>query len=95
MDREVLSDRLDGLFQEALAKAMELVEKAPDGQWIAATEWPVREVFLDLARQCYQEMLQARIDSTPAASRPPFSPGSSGDAAEQRDARRNAGHRRR
>jgi hypothetical protein len=51
------------------------VEQAPDGRWIAASEWQVRDIFQRLTRDCYQAMLQAKADAHPTASQAAFSPG--------------------
>lgn len=76
MDKEVIKRRLTERFQQSLAAAAALaaVEAAPDGQWIAASEWQVRDVFQKLTAECYQEMVQGRIDAEPSASRAAFSP---------------------
>ena len=75
MDKDVLKRRLTERFQHSLAEALAAVEAAPDGQWIAASEWQVRDVFQKLTAECYQEMVQGRIDAQPSASRAAFSPG--------------------
>jgi hypothetical protein len=89
MDKEVLKRRLTERFQQLLAEALAAVEAAPDGQWIAASEWQVRDVFQKLTAECYQEMVQGRIEAEPSASRAAFSPGgrAGGGAAEQGAAR--------
>jgi hypothetical protein len=89
MDKEVLKRRLSERFQQALAEALAAVEAAPDGQWIAASEWQVRDVFQRLTAECYQGMVQGRVDAQPSAARAAFSPGgqAGGGAAEQGSAR--------
>ena len=92
MDKEVLKRRLTERFQQSLADALAAVEAAPDGQWIAASEWQVRDVFQKLTAECYQEMVQGRVDALdakPSASRAAFSPGgqAGGGAADQGPAR--------
>jgi len=47
---------------------------APDGQWIAASEWQVRDIFQELTRDGYQLMLQARADTHPTAQAAAFPP---------------------
>ena len=74
MDRQALRRRLRAKVDAALDRAVEAVESAPDGRWIAASEWAVREAFQGLMRECFQEMIQARIDADPAASAASFSP---------------------
>src|SRR4051794_10691516 len=79
MDKEVLRRRLRERFEAALDGAVAAVEGAPDGQWIAGSEWQVREVFQELMADCFRDVLQARADAHPTASQAAFSPsGSSG-----------------
>ena len=75
MDRQALRRQLRAKVEAALDKAMEAVESAPDGRWIAGSEWAVRDAFQGLMRECFQEIVQARIDRDPAASAGSFSPG--------------------
>src|SRR5438270_2263076 len=51
-----------------MQEARAAVEQAPDGRWIAASEWQVRDIFQRLTRDCYQAMLQAKADAHPTAS---------------------------
>src|SRR6476619_5140950 len=75
MDRRALRRRLREKAGAAIEKAMDAVEAAPDGQWIAGSEWAVRGAFHDLMRECFQEIVQAKVDCDPAASTGSFSPG--------------------
>ncbi|HWE94588.1 MAG TPA: hypothetical protein VG269_11545, partial [Tepidisphaeraceae bacterium] len=68
------------------------VEHAPDGQWIAASEWQVREIFQKLMSESYQQMLQARMDAAPQAA---FSPSRPPPAQGQRQASGPRAYRRR
>jgi hypothetical protein len=86
MDKDVLEQRLRERCDQALAAARAAVEQAPDGQWIAASEWEVRGIFQELTRDCYQLMLQARADQHPAAEQAAFSPSAGREAAQQRRA---------
>lgn len=74
MDKEALKRRLTERFQQALAEALAAVDAAPDGRWIAASEWQVRDAFQRLTAECYREMIQGRIDAQPAAPGAAFSP---------------------
>ena len=89
MDKEALKRRLTERFQQTLAEALAAVDAAPDGRWIAASEWQVRDAFQRLTAECYREMVQARVDADPSASRSAFSPGgqAGGGAAGQGPAR--------
>lgn len=81
MDQDDLGRRLDELCRKAVAEARSAVEAAPDGQWVAASEWQVRDVFQRLTRDCYQAMLQAKADAHPTASQAAFPPGGRAGAA--------------
>ena len=50
MDREVLKKELRERFEQALNQMIDAVEQAPDGRWIAASEWEVRQAGQDLTR---------------------------------------------
>ena len=91
MDRDKLKRELTEHFQSSLNQAMESVEKAPDGQWIAASEWQIRGIFQELMAQSYQKILQAKLD---AANQAAFSP-SKPIVAQQGPAVRRRAQRRR
>jgi hypothetical protein len=63
MDRRELRRRLRDKAGAAIEKAMDAVEAAPDGRWIAGSEWAVRGAFQELMRECFQEIVQAKLDS--------------------------------
>ena len=92
MDRDLIKRKLQEQFEQSLDKALDAVEKAPDGQWIAASEWQVREIFQKLMAQSYQQMLQARMDAAPQAA---FSPSRPRQVKEQGNASDPRAHRRR
>ena len=52
MDREALTRELTRNFQQSLTDAMDAVERAPDGAWIAGSEWQVREAFGETDGPC-------------------------------------------
>jgi hypothetical protein len=96
MDKEVLKRELTERFQQSLDSALKAVDEAPDGKWIAASEWEVRDIFQKLTADCFGRMIQRRIDHLPSASQAAFSP----DARRQVDTEqgKSAGagaHRRR
>jgi hypothetical protein len=97
MDKEVLKEQLAERFQVALDAVLAAVEAAPDGRWIEASEWVVRESFQKLMRDCYQDVLQARMQSTPQATGAAFSPSrpTRRDLAEQGGTRAAGTDRRR
>src|SRR5438309_236638 len=79
MDRQALRRELHAKVDRALDRAMDAVAAAPDGQWINASEWVVREAFQELTRDCFQAIVQARVDADPAANAAgSFSPGGGG-----------------
>lgn len=92
MDRDALKRSLKEQFDQSLEKALDAVEQAPDGRWIAASEWQVREIFQKLMSECYQTMLQAKMDAAPQAA---FSPSGPQAVKEQGKASHPRAHRRR
>jgi hypothetical protein len=98
MDRQALRRELRAKMDQALDRAMDAVEAAPDGQWINASEWVVREAFQELTRDCFQAIVQARVDADPAADAGSFSPDGGGVRRRRGDdraavQRRATGHR--
>lgn len=74
MDRDVLMHQMTERFRALYSQALDTLERAPDGQWIAASEFAFRDAFLELMKECYQEALQAKIDVHPTAQQAAFSP---------------------
>jgi hypothetical protein len=95
MDDTSLNRELASLCQKAVLEARAAVDSAPNGQWIAGSEWEVHGVFQRLKRDCYQLMLQARADSHPSAGQADFSPSAGRDSAEQGRAASPGAERRR
>lgn len=95
MDKEVLKRQLTERFQQSLDEALKAVDEAPDGQWIAASEWEVRDIFQKLTADCFGQMIQNRVDRLPSESQAAFSPDGQIDApSEQGKPRRASIHRR-
>ena len=98
MDRNVLESRVREHFEKRLPAMIDAVEKAPDGQWIAASEWQVREQFQALAAECFGTAVQSRLEALPSEKQAAFSPGgrsiAAAGAAEQRRARAAGAQRR-
>jgi hypothetical protein len=92
MDREALKRELTDQFHKSLDRAMDAVQRAPDGAWISASEWEVREVFQKLTAQAFERILQAKLDAAAPAA---FSPSGPAQAAEQGNTRIGRAHRRR
>ena len=96
MDKEVLKRQLTERFQQSLESALRAVDEAPDGQWIAASEWEVREIFQKLTADCFGQLIQQRINRLPSSERAVFSPSrGSCAAAEQRTPKRSGSDGRR
>jgi hypothetical protein len=74
MDRQRLRRELYAKVDAALDKAIDAVAEAPDGRWIAGSEWVVRAAFQELMGDCFQAIVQARIDADPVVSAGSFSP---------------------
>ena len=94
MDREALKRELTVHFQHSLNQAMDAVEQAPDGAWISASEWEIRELFQKLTTQAYERILQAKLDAA-EKERGDFSPSQPGQGTEQGQARAGGAERRR
>lgn len=75
MDKEVLKRQLMERCQAALDEALRAVDEAPDGQWIAGSEWEVRDIFQKLTADCFGRMIQERVDGLPSGAQAAFSPG--------------------
>jgi len=84
MDKEVLKRQLTRRCQQALDEALRAVDDAPEGRWIAASEWEVRDIFQKLTADCFGQMIQERIDRLPSGFQAAFSPDgrSNGPAAQ-------------
>jgi hypothetical protein len=81
MDRDALRRELTAKFHESLEQAMNAVEQAPDGAWIAGSEWQVREAFQKLPAQAFERIVQEKLDTAGPAV---FSPSPRPETAEQR-----------
>jgi len=71
MDRDTLKRELTEHVQQSLEQAMDAVQRAPDGAWISASEWRVRELFQQLTAQAFERILQAKLDAADPAAFPP------------------------
>lgn len=98
MDRDALKRELTKHFEQSLEQAMDAVERAPDGAWIAASEWQVREAFQKLTAQAFERIVQAKIDAAAAPAPAPgaaFSPSGPARGAAQGQAGAERAQRRR
>jgi len=69
-------------FEEFAKEVMEVVNDAPDGQWIAGSEEQVRDLCAEMRRKVFERALQQRVDAAEAAF-PPSAPSDDGQAAGQ------------
>ena len=91
MDKEVLKGEMMERCQVALDKALRAVDEAPDGHWIAASEWEIRDIFQRLAADCFGQMIQERVDGLPSGAQAAFSPGGRVDGAAAQGKPRGSG----
>ena len=77
MDREVLLHQMTERFQELYSRALDALDRAPDGQWIAASEWAFRDAFVQLMQESFQAGLQSKVDAHPSRRAGTFSPSES------------------
>jgi hypothetical protein len=74
MDREVLIYQMTERFREAYGKGLDALERAPDGQWISASEFVFRDAFLALMQESYEAAVQAKIEANQPWESGAFSP---------------------
>ena len=74
MDRDVLLHQMTDRFQELYNQALDALDRAPDGQWIAASERVFLDVFRQLMKESYQAAMQNKVDAHPTAQAAAFSP---------------------
>ena len=74
LDVEAFLMTMRETVESRLRRVAELVNAAPDGSWINASEMEVRDVFGELRRTACETALQMRLDAAQAA----FSPGGPG-----------------
>ena len=74
MDKDVLIHEMTERFQELYAQALDVLEEAPDGAWISASEHAFRDVFQKLMSESYETALKNRLAHHPTADQAAFSP---------------------
>ncbi len=65
-----LLEALRGEMEMFLESVMEIVNEAPDGEWISGSEEQVRELCAVFRQRVFQEAVQQRIDAAEAAFSP-------------------------
>lgn len=78
MDRDVLLHRMTERFQELYNQGLDALDRAPDGQWIAASERVFLDVFRQLMTESFQAAMQTKVDAHPTAQSAAFSPSQPG-----------------
>ena len=73
------ADSMKQEFEEFAKEVMEVVNDAPDGQWIAGSEEQVRDLSAQMRRKVFERALQERVDAAEAAF-PPSAPSDDGQA---------------
>jgi hypothetical protein len=61
--------------QQYLQSVMQVVNDAPDGEWISGSEESVRDLSADFRRRVFQRAVQMRVDAAEAAFPPSAQPG--------------------
>ena len=74
MDRDVLLPQMTERFQELYHRGLDALDRAPEGQWIAASERVFLDVFQQLMKESYQAAMQSKVDAHPTAQAAAFSP---------------------
>lgn len=86
MDKDVLMHQMTERFQALYDQALDALDRAPDGQWIAAGEWAFRDAFVQLMKESDQAGVQRKVDAHPTAQGAVFSPSASRRGGAARDA---------
>jgi hypothetical protein len=71
LDVEAYVKAMQRQMEEKFRAVAEAVNRAPDGQWINASEMEVRDLFAQMRQEAYEKALQMRVNAAEAA----FSPG--------------------
>jgi len=74
MDRDVLMHQMTERFQALYGKALDALESAADGRWIADSEWAFRDAFQQLLTESYEAAMQSKVDTHPTSQAASFSP---------------------
>jgi hypothetical protein len=74
MAQDAIRGRMNELWSKAREELLGVMDRAEAGDIISGTEWEVRRVYQQLARDCFQLMVQSKVeklDQTPGGA---FSP---------------------
>jgi hypothetical protein len=67
---EELVAAMEQEVQQYLQSVMQVVNDAPDGEWISGSEESVRNLSADFRRRVFQRAVQMRVDAAEAAFPP-------------------------
>jgi hypothetical protein len=84
MSQDAVRKQMDEAWVKAREELLAAMQGAPPENIVSGTEWRVREIQQRLARECFQLMIQGKIDQTRQGA---FSP-AAGPAARPRPAPR-------
>ena len=79
VNRDVLLHQMTDRFQELYKQGLDALDRAPDGQWIAASERVFLDVFRQLMNESDQAALQSKADAHATAQAAAFSPSAPSD----------------
>lgn len=74
MKPDAVRQRMDELWAKAREELLRVMEGAPPDSIISGTEWQVREIQQRLARECFELMVQNKVDQLDQTPRGAFSP---------------------
>ena len=75
MSHDAVRKQMDELWAKARDELLKVMEGAPPDSIISGTEWQVREIQQRLARECFQLMVQSKVDRLDQTPQGDFSPG--------------------
>lgn len=75
MSQDAVREQMNGLWVKAREELLRVMEGAPPDSIISGTEWEVREIQQRLARDCFQLMVQGKLDRLGQTPQGVFSPG--------------------
>ncbi len=75
MSHDAVGKQMDELWAKAREELLRAMDGAPPDSIISGTEWQVREIQQRLARECFQLMVQNKVDRLDQTPQGGFSPG--------------------
>lgn len=65
---------MEARSKAAVERALDAMEAAPMDNIVGGSEMEVREVFAQLTREIFEELVQAKVEDAETAAEPSFSP---------------------